>query len=88
LYHHFKALPSYGNFIRAELIHRLDKETDGIMLIAKTEAGLQHFKQLFQAKSECSTIEEKESVPLQKYYRATCEITTEGEKFLEEIKKS
>lgn len=38
LYHHFKELPSIGNFIRAGLLHRLDKDTDGLMIIAKTEA--------------------------------------------------
>jgi 23S rRNA pseudouridine1911/1915/1917 synthase len=88
LYHHFKNLPSYSNFIRAGLIHRLDKETDGIMVIAKTEKGLQHFKQLFQEKSESSSIEEKEAVPLQKFYRAICEITPQGKEFLKEIEKS
>jgi 23S rRNA-/tRNA-specific pseudouridylate synthase len=85
LYHHFKALPSYGNFIRAGLIHRLDKDTDGIMVIAKTEKGLKHFKQLFQAKSEAITIPEKEAVPLQKFYKAEVEINPEGEIFLQEI---
>jgi 23S rRNA-/tRNA-specific pseudouridylate synthase len=88
LYHHFKEMPSYGTFIRAGLIHRLDKETDGIMIIAKTEKGLQHFKQLFQAKSEAQSIEEKEAVPLQKFYRAMCELTPEGECFLQEVEKS
>jgi len=53
-------LPTIGNFIRAGLIHRLDKETDGLMIVAKTEKGLAHFKQLFQEKSESQTIEEKE----------------------------
>lgn len=85
LYHHFKDLPSYGNFIRAGLIHRLDKDTDGIMVIAKTEKGLEHFKALFQQKSENASIEEKEAVPLQKFYRATCEISEEGATFLESI---
>ncbi|MDR2191035.1 MAG: hypothetical protein LBP53_07950 [Candidatus Peribacteria bacterium] len=88
LYHYFKDLPSYSNFIRAGLIHRLDKETDGIMVIAKTEAGLQHFKQLFHAKSEATTLEAKEAVPLQKFYRAKCEVLEAGQVFLEEIKKS
>lgn len=37
LYHTYKDLPSVGNFIRAGLLHRLDKETDGLMIIAKTE---------------------------------------------------
>jgi hypothetical protein len=58
------------------------------MIIAKTEAGLQHFKSLFQQKAEALTIAEKEAVPLQKFYRATCEITEIGEQFLKEIQKS
>jgi hypothetical protein len=58
------------------------------MIIAKTEKGLAHFKQLFQDKSEFLSITEKEAVPLQKFYRATCEITPEGETFLKEIEKS
>ena len=85
LYHHFKQLPSYGNFIRAWLIHRLDKDTDGLMIIAKTEKGLEHFKKLFQAKSESLTITEKESIPLQKFYKAEVEILPKGKKFLQEI---
>lgn len=51
LYHHYATLPSMANFIRAGLLHRLDKDTDGLMLIAKTEAGLAYFKSLFQQKS-------------------------------------
>jgi len=88
LYHHFKNLPTYSHFIRAGLIHRLDKDTDGMMIIAKTEKGLQHFKGLFQAKSEAQTVKEKEAIPLQKRYRATCEITEKGERFLKEMKKN
>ncbi len=87
LYQHYRDLPSYGNFIRAGLVHRLDKDTDGLMIVAKTEKGLQHFKSLFQEKSESSSLEEKESTPLQKYYRAVCEITQIWEDFLREIKK-
>ena len=87
LYHHYKDLPSYGNFIRAGLVHRLDKDTDWLMIVAKTEKWLQHFKSLFQEKSESSSLEEKESTPLQKYYRAICEITTKWAEFLQEIKK-
>lgn len=87
LYQHYKDLPSYGNFIRAWLVHRLDKDTDGLMIVAKTEKWLQHFKSLFQEKSESSSLEEKESIPLQKYYRAICEITPKWAEFLQEIKK-
>ena len=87
LYQHYKDLPSYGNFIRAGLVHRLDKDTDGLMIVAKTEKWLQHFKSLFQEKSESSSLEEKESTPLQKYYRAICEITPKWAEFLDEMKK-
>lgn len=79
------SLPTTGNFIRAGLVHRLDKDTDGLMIIAKTEKGLTHFKQLFQKKSEASRIEAKEQVPLKKYYRAICDVTTQGQQFLEKI---
>lgn len=88
LYQHFKDLPSYWNFIRAWLVHRLDKDTDWLMIIAKTEKWLQHFKSLFQEKSESSSLEEKENTPLQKYYRAICEITTNWENFLQKIEKN
>ncbi len=84
-YHHYKELPSMWNFIRAGLIHRLDRETDGVMLLAKTEKWLAYFKELFQQKSLCETIQEKESVPLKKFYRADCEITPRWETFLQEI---
>ena len=87
LYQHYRDLPSYGNFIRAGLVHRLDKDTDGLMIVAKTEKWLQHFKSLFQEKSESSSLEEKESTTLQKYYRAICEITPKWAEFLQEIKK-
>ena len=87
LYQHYKDLPSYGNFIRAWLVHRLDKDTDWLMIVAKTEKWLQHFKSLFQEKSESSSLEEKESTPLQKYYRAICEITPKWAEFLQEIEK-
>ena len=86
LYQRYKDLPSYGNFIRAGLVHRLDKDTDGLMIVAKTEKWLQHFKSLFQEKSESFSLEEKESTPLQKYYRAICEITPKWAAFLKQIK--
>lgn len=70
LYHNFKNLPTIWNFIRAWLIHRLDKETDGFMIIAKTEKWLKYFKELFNEKSEAFSIEDKENVPLKKFYRA------------------
>jgi hypothetical protein len=53
------------------------------MLIVKTEAGLKYFKDLFQAKSMATTIEEKDAVPLKKYYRAHCIMIASGKKFLD-----
>jgi len=88
LYQHFKNLPSYWNFIRAWLVHRLDKDTDWLMIVAKTENWLQHFKSLFQDKSESCSLEEKEKTPLQKYYRAICVVTSKWEEFLKKIKES
>ncbi len=85
LYHRYKDLPTVGNFIRAGLIHRLDKDTDGLMLIAKTEQGLSHFKVLFQAKSESKTIEQKEKIKLKKFYQAQCHILDSWKKFLFDI---
>ena len=87
LYHRYKDLPSVGNFIRAWLLHRLDKETDGLMIIAKTEKWLAHFKNLFDEKTLAEEHTDKEKVQLKKFYRATSHLTSEGEKFLDEIKK-
>ncbi len=85
LYQHFKDMPSIGNFIRAWLIHRLDRETDWLMIIVKTERGLKHFQRLFHDKSKASTIEEKQLIPLHKRYRATSYILPEGQRFLDSL---
>jgi len=85
LYHTYKNLPTIWNFIRAGLLHRLDKNTDGLMIIAKTEKWLEHFKKLFQAKSESKEREDKETTELKKFYRARSYLTPEGEKFIHTI---
>lgn len=85
LYHNFKELPSIGSFIRAGLIHRLDKETDGLMVVAKTEKWLKHFKELFNQKSNAVSIEEKEQVKLKKFYRARCFTSPKWKEFLQKI---
>lgn len=85
LYHRYLALPSVGNFIRAWLLHRLDKDTDGLMIIAKTEKWLAHFKELFREKSESEKIEDKDKVPLKKRYRAISEILPEWKFFLNKV---
>lgn len=86
LYHNFKKLPSIWNFIRAGLVHRLDKDTDWLMIIAKTEKWLTHFKQLFKDKSESESLEDKESAAIKKFYRATAIVTEKWQEFLEKIK--
>jgi hypothetical protein len=58
------------------------------MIIAKTEKGLSHFKNLFMEKSEKATIKEKKEIPLKKWYRCLCEITPKGNAFLKSIEKA
>lgn len=55
------------------------------MIIAKTEKGLEHFKRLFQAKSESKNINKKEQTELKKFYKATSYITPEGKIFIDSI---
>ncbi len=86
LYHNFKNLPSIWNFIRAGLIHRLDKDTDWLMIIAKTEKWLSHFKELFKAKSESETLKDKESAKIKKFYRVKSIVTVLGQEFINKIK--
>lgn len=85
LYHQFGNLPWIWNFIRSWLIHRLDKDTDGIMVVALTEIWLQHFQKLFYQKSIAETITQKEDIPLHKYYKATSLITDKWQKFINNI---
>lgn len=87
LAHRCQGLPSSGHFIRAGLIHRLDKETSGLMILVKTEHALSHFRDLFARKSEAETIEEKEAVPLKKYYTATCVVWQKGRLTLDQREK-
>lgn len=85
LYHRFGKLEGIGNFIRAGLVHRLDKETNGLMIVVLTENGLRHFQKLFQSKSTAQTLQDKESVPFRKFYRAMCDVSSLGRKFLGEV---
>lgn len=78
-------LPSSWSFIRAGLVHRLDKETDGYMIIAKTEAWLAYFKNLFMQKSWAETIAAKEAVPLRKRYRAISQVYSKWRAFISSI---
>ena len=99
LYHNFKNLPSIWNFIRAGLIHRLDKDTDGLMIIAKTEKWLAHFKSLFQEKSSSISPlikgdlkgdlnNSEHNIPIRKFYKATSIITILWEEFIKKIENN
>lgn len=80
-----QGMPSMGGWARAGLLHRLDKDTDGFMIIALSENGLAYFKGLFMRKSTAHTNAEKELVPLQKHYRARCEVHPHWASFLKRI---
>jgi len=47
LVHHFNELPNSGDASRPGLVHRLDKLTTGIMVVAKTEYALSHLAKQF-----------------------------------------
>lgn len=38
LVHHFQGLPELGGYDRPGIVHRLDKDTSGVLLVAKTES--------------------------------------------------
>ena len=102
LYQKYKDLPSIWNFIRAWLIHRLDKETDWLIIVAKTEKWLKYFKDLFTKKSQLveKIIEEmnkkklsnveieklEEKILLKKFYKTNVNITEKWKQFLKSIK--
>lgn len=49
LVYHFEKLPSLSEHQRPGLVHRLDKNTSGVMVVAKTELALNHLaKQFFE----------------------------------------
>ncbi len=101
LYQKYKTLPSIWNFIRAWLVHRLDKDTDGLMIVAKTEKWLSYFKELFNQKSKLieailprlstekpdyAELEEIENtVWIKKFYSAIVNSTKKWELFLKKL---
>lgn len=50
LVHHFKNLPKNSSQ-RPGLVHRIDKDTSGLLVVAKTEAAMTHLAQQFFEKS-------------------------------------
>ena len=52
LLHHFKQLPKNAND-RPGLVHRIDKDTSGLLVVAKTDTAMTHLaKQFFDKTSE------------------------------------
>lgn len=47
LHYRYKDLESTGDKIRSGLIHRLDKDTSGLVLVSKTNEGLWYYSKLF-----------------------------------------
>lgn len=47
LLYHFKQLPAYTDEMRPGLVHRIDKDTSGLIIIAKTEDALVHLAKQF-----------------------------------------
>lgn len=50
LAYHFQQLPSAGG-VRPGVVHRLDRDTSGLLVIAKTEAALENLADQFRARS-------------------------------------
>jgi 23S rRNA pseudouridine1911/1915/1917 synthase len=50
LVHHLRNLPTLGGHDRPGIVHRLDKDTSGVMLIAKTEAAHRALSRAFAAR--------------------------------------
>ncbi|MFH1861649.1 MAG: RluA family pseudouridine synthase [bacterium] len=50
LLYHCQDLPGIGGELRPGLVHRLDKDTSGLLVVAKTEAALAHLSRQFKKK--------------------------------------
>ena len=50
LAYHFQQLPNAGG-VRPGVVHRLDRDTSGLLVIAKTEAALENLSDQFRARS-------------------------------------
>lgn len=86
LYHYTKKfLPECHYFVRASIVHRLDRDTDWLMVVALTEKWLFHFRALFTQKSDALTIQEKENIRLTKIYHARVSRTPERQIRLESL---
>ena len=48
LAYHFAQLPDSGAGVRPGIVHRLDRDTSGLLVVAKTEAALEHLSDQFR----------------------------------------
>lgn len=51
LLHHIKDLPPVGGEVRPGIVHRLDKDTSGVMVVAKGDAALRALQDAFKART-------------------------------------
>lgn len=51
LLHHFESLSSAGGAIRPGIVHRLDKDTTGLIMVAKTDFAHEHLSKQIQART-------------------------------------
>lgn len=52
LLHHCQSLPKADDQMRPGIVHRLDKDTSGVMVCAKTQESLHHLANQFKSKRE------------------------------------
>ncbi|MDD3435116.1 MAG: RNA pseudouridine synthase [Patescibacteria group bacterium] len=51
LHKHYPSINDVGdNYLRPGIVHRLDKEASGLMVVAKTNTAWQYFKELFKSR--------------------------------------
>jgi 23S rRNA pseudouridine1911/1915/1917 synthase len=48
---HFQSLPGAGKGVRPGIVHRLDRDTSGLLVVAKTEAALENLSDQFRDRS-------------------------------------
>jgi 23S rRNA pseudouridine1911/1915/1917 synthase len=51
LLHHFKSLSTTGGDLRPGIVHRLDKETSGLIIVAKNDRTHQALSEMFSSRS-------------------------------------
>jgi 23S rRNA pseudouridine1911/1915/1917 synthase len=55
LAYHFQKLPSSGDEVRPGIVHRLDRDTSGLLVVAKTEVALENVADQFRDRTVLKT---------------------------------